>query len=164
MLPEDVIFWVLREPGPSSLDLNLPTPSTEWERRFASHGSRTRRNPDHHPTQRCPFYHPPMNFCTETLNFTRRTWLCPGPGAALGCSRVPHGHHPRWGARGQANAEPLGLPSPLSHPGTWVLATRTLLSVPGEGAGARTGAETHSFHALTAWGCKGWEKLLARAV
>lgn len=143
LLPEDVIFWVLREPGSSSLDLNLPTPSTERER-FVAHGSRTRRSPDPHPTQRCPFYPTPMNLCTETLNFPRRTWLRPGPGAALGCSRVPHGHRPGWGARGQANAEPLGFPSPRSHPGTWVLATRTLLSVPGEGAGARTGAETRS--------------------
>lgn len=30
-LPQDVIFWVLREPGASSLDLNLSPPSTEAE-------------------------------------------------------------------------------------------------------------------------------------
>lgn len=101
---------MLREPGPNSLDLNLPTPSTERERRFAARGSRTWCNPDPHPTQRCPFYHPPMNFCTETLNFTRRTCLHPGPRAALGCSRVPHGHHPQWGQEAKQTPSPSASP------------------------------------------------------
>lgn len=96
---------MLRKPGSSSLDLNLPTPSTEGERRLAADGSRTWRSPEPHPAWRCLFYHTPMNLCAETLNFHCRTWLCPqpllrpGPGAALGGSRLPHGHRPGWGRK-----------------------------------------------------------------
>ena len=68
----------------------------------------------------------PVNLCTETLNFCCHTWLCPRSPLCLWPSL--------WvGARGQANTELLGLPSPRSHPGTGVLATRTLLSEPGPG-------------------------------
>lgn len=93
---------MLREPGSSSLDLNLPPPSTE-ERRFAAHGSRTQRSPDSHPAQRYLFYQMLINLCTETSNFHRHTWLCPQPllrpglGAALGGSWVPRGHRHGWG-------------------------------------------------------------------
>lgn len=102
LLPEDVIFWVLCKPGSSSLDLNLPTPSAKEERRFAAHGSRTRRSPDSHPAWRCLFYQMLVNLCAKTLNFHLCMWLCPwpllrpGPSAALGGSRVPHGYRPGW--------------------------------------------------------------------
>lgn len=103
LLPEDVIFWVLREPGSSSLDLNLLAPSVEGERRFEACGSRTRRSPDSHPARRCLFYQMLRNLCTETLSFHRCTRMCPrlllrpGPGAALGGSWAPHGRRPGWG-------------------------------------------------------------------
>lgn len=93
---------MLHEPGSSSLDLNLPSPSTE-ERRCAAHGSRTQRSPDSCPAQRYLFYQMLMNLCTETSNFHHHAWLCPQPllppglSAALGGSWVPRGHHHGWG-------------------------------------------------------------------
>lgn len=102
LLPEDDVFWVLREPGSSSLDLNLSIPSMKG-RGFAARGSGTWRIPDPHPPWSCLFSQILMDLCTDILNSHRCVWLRPRsplhpvPSAALGDNRVPPGRRPGWG-------------------------------------------------------------------